>query len=664
MFKKQIFRHWFAVILCAGLLCTVLPGTAFAEQDPAAALAQGTVQAGESLEEENTWSIADLRNQFPHGRYWNHADNPGKENNNPMGTSSVPCRDHGDRGYSWDTCNHPTFASGYHFCCWGYAEQLGYLYAGSNPECWQELNDVSALDNLKTGDIIRFFTSNGSEHSVFVTDVSGSRVTFTDCNWGGTCNIRWDITKDKSYFSNLIFVKVCPPIGQIPATGKKPTGTVDQIDGGEGGITVAGWAFDYDDCARQLTIRVYLDDQLLFEGIAKESRPDVENIYGSVGTEHGFSFWIPTDAVGSHKVSVYAVDLGTWENEWLGTGYITIYAPPPEDNVPPAVTDLKASDITGRGFTVSCVSTDNVGVDHVMAMVWTTDEDNAVTGTASRSGDEYSYYVSIADHGNVSGTYHVRMTAYDANGNEYCSEITVEVPGPTSLVTFDANGGSAEFLTKVVESGDAVGILPEAFLPDYVFEGWYTEPQDGSRVTEQLSVTGDMTLYAHWAPASGVGWQLQNGTLTIDCAGAMPDYAAASDTPWFAVRSQIRRVVVANQTTSIGAYAFYGCDALEEVTLPSTLERIGGLAFGGCTQLTEITIPAGVKVIGEYAFVGDRALKKVVFRGDAPELGTGLFADVPADVYYDTSQPGWTASVRKDYFGALVWVPTSFADTV
>ena len=144
----------------------------------------------------------------------------------------------------------------------------------------------------------------------------------------------------------------------------------------------------------------------------------------------------------------------------------------------------------------------------------------------------------------------------------------------------------------------------------------------------------------------------------------MPDYAAASDTPWFAVRSQIQRVVVANQTTSIGAYAFYGCDALEEVTLPSTLERIGGLAFGGCTQLTEITIPAGVKVIGEYAFVGDRALKKVVFRGDAPELGTGLFADVQADVYYDTSQPGWTASVRKDYFGALVWVPASFAEPV
>ena len=439
---------------------------------------------------------------------------------------------------------------------------------------------------------------------------------------------------------------------------------MDQIDGGEGGITVAGWAFDYDDCARQLTIRVYLDDQFLFEGTADAYRPDVNSTYGGVGEYHGFSFWIPTDAVGSHKVSVYAVDLGTWENEWLGTGYITIYAPQPEDNEPPTMTDLKASDITGRGFTVSCVSTDNVGVDHVTALVWTTDQDNAVTGTASRSGDEYSYYVSIADHGNASGTYHVRMTAYDAKGNWRYDTITVEVPGPTSLVTFDANGGSAEFLTKVVESGDVVGILPEAFLPDYVFEGWYTEPQDGRRVTEQLSVTGDMTLYAHWTPASGVGWQLQNGTLTIDCAGAMPDYAAASDTPWFAVRSQIQRVVVANQTTSIGAYAFYGCDALEEVSLPSTLERIGGLSFGGCTQLTEITIPAGVKVIGEYAFVGDRALKKVVFRGDAPELGTGLFADVQADVYYDTSQPGWTAAAKKDYFGALVWVPASFAEPV
>ncbi len=665
MFKKQqTFRRWAAAFLCAGLLCAVLPATAFAQQGPAAALAQGTVQAGESLEEENTWSIADLRNQFPHGRYWNHADNPGKENNNPMGTSGVPCRDHGDRGYSWDTCNHPTFASGNHFCCWGYAEQLGYLYAGSNPECWPEQTDASALDSLKTGDIIRFVTSNGSEHSVFVTNVSGSSVTFTDCNWGGTCNIRWDITKDKSYFSNLIFIKVCPPIGQIPATGKKPEGTVDQIEGGEGGFTVAGWAFDYDDCAQPLTIRVYLDDQFLFEGTADAYRPDVDSTYGGVGAYHGFSFWVPTDAVGSQKVSVYAVDLGTWENTWLGTSYLTIYAPQPEDNEPPAISELKASDITGRGFTVSCVSTDNVGVDHVTVMVWTTDQADAVTRTADRAGDVYSSYVSIADHGNASGTYYVRMIAYDAKENNHYSEITVEVPGPTSLVTFDANGGSAEFLTKVVESGDVVGTLPEAFLPDYVFEGWYTEPQDGSRVTNQLAVTGDMTLYAHWTPASGVGWQLQNGTLTIDCAGAMPDYAAASDTPWFAVRSQIRRVVVANQTTSIGAYAFYGCDALEEVSLPSTLERIGGLAFGGCTQLTKITLPAGVKTLGEYAFVGDRALRQVVFQGAAPEICTGAFADVPADVYYDTSQPGWTDDVKKDHLGALVWMPASTAELV
>ena len=108
--------------------------------------------------------------------------------------------------------------------------------------------------------------------------------------------------------------------------------------------------------------------------------------------------------------------------------------------------------------------------------------------------------------------------------------------------------------------------------------------------------------------------------------------------------------------TSIGAYAFYGCDNLEEVSLPQSLQRINVLAFGGCKKLASITIPRNVTDIGDYAFVGDTALRNVTFKGVAPEIGSGAFADVSADVYYPVEESGWTEDVRQGYLGSLAWL--------
>lgn len=339
------------------------------------------------------------------------------------------------------------------------------------------------------------------------------------------------------------------------------------------------------------------------------------------------------------------------------------------DVEPPVIRNIQVSNVTSKGYDVSCTVTDNVGVNRVVFPTWTdrngqddlTSEWWSVDHFATRGtqyGDTWTFHVDIADHNHESGLYHTHIYAYDDAGNRECNitdAAEVVVPEPASTVTFDANGGTAEFDSKEVEYGDVLGVLPEADRSHYVFLGWYTDPEDGDRVTDQSDVTGSMTLYAHWVPAFGAGWQLEDGVLTIENDGAMEDYAAASDAPWFRLRSQIKSVIVSEGVTSLSSYAFYGCDELEEVSLPQSLCRIGSLAFGGCTKLSSIVIPSDVLLIGDYAFVGDDALQSITFEGHAPEIGVGAFSDVTATVIYKGNDQSWTEDIRQSYLGNLTW---------
>lgn len=49
--------------------------------------------------------------------------------------------------------------------------------------------------------------------------------------------------------------------------------------------------------------------------------------------------------------------------------------------------------------------------------------------------------------------------------------------------------------------GDNIGTLPTATRTGYTFDGWYTHPSSGSKVTEYSSASSSsQTLYAHWTP--------------------------------------------------------------------------------------------------------------------------------------------------------------------
>ena len=100
----------------------------------------------------------------------------------------------------------------------------------------------------------------------------------------------------------------------------------------------------------------------------------------------------------------------------------------------------------------------------------------------------------------------------------------------TVTITFDTRGGYSSSMTtidpKTVTVGSAYGDLPKVFLPYSFFEGWFTAPAGGTKVTSTTIVTIDQdhTLYAQWIPLVDVTFDPQGGTVSPKAKLVVPGY--------------------------------------------------------------------------------------------------------------------------------------------
>ena len=131
-----------------------------------------------------------------------------------------------------------------------------------------------------------------------------------------------------------------------------------------------------------------------------------------------------------------------------------------------------------------------------------------------------------------------------------------------------------------------------------------------------------------------IRWTLDDrGTLTISGTGAMYDYGFIWNgeewedikAPWFGLCEQLRRAVVGEGVTHIGAGAFADLYNLTSVSLPAGLEGLGEGVFRNCEKLTSVAIPDGVRYAIGDIFSGCRSLKTVSLPDSLQDLGGGTF---------------------------------------
>ena len=99
--------------------------------------------------------------------------------------------------------------------------------------------------------------------------------------------------------------------------------------------------------------------------------------------------------------------------------------------------------------------------------------------------------------------------------------------------------------------------------------------------------------------------------------------------------------------TSIGRYAFSGCNSLTTITIPDSVTSIGDSAFSGCSSLISIIIPDRVTTIGFYAFSGCSSLSSIIIPESVTSIGYYAFYYCTSLTIYceaTSQQTDWTST--------------------
>ncbi len=218
-----------------------------------------------------------------------------------------------------------------------------------------------------------------------------------------------------------------------------------------------------------------------------------------------------------------------------------------------------------------------------------------------------------------------RVKATDGMFSGCQSLATLSLPGSLTVIGDNATDGCAS-LQDVYYLGDESQW-------DKVTIGPGNTPLDsatvhfGPRPAQQpQNPTLDPGELVDSGTAGDLTWEFyDSGLLKISGQGSMSNYTGGNS-PWYGHRKEITRVEIESGVTSIGDYAFYGCNSLTSVTIPDSVTGIGQYAFSYCSSLTSVTIPDSVTSIGNQAFLDCNSLTSVTIPDSVTSIGQSAFS--------------------------------------
>ena len=394
----------------------------------------------------------------------------------------------------------------------------------------------------------------------------------------------------------------------ISNTGIK--GAVERIQGGDGTVRVAGWAKDEDTPDQAVSIIISVG------GPAGSGAP----LYGSITASehhstqgnHGFDSTKAIEATGTQTIYVYAMDTNGDVNSFLllGSETITIAS----DTQGPVISNVQISDVSWKGYTVTCDVSDNVKVDRVAFPTWTIEDgqddliddwEHKALGTISNG--KATYRVNTSVHGRqTSRVYRTHIYAYDPSGNRTGTSSSeypqLDVTVPSAISNLEVTDISETGYTVTCDIDPDWGTVKVEF-PTWTMnngqddESWHQGTYSNGKASCRILTSGhnqETNCYycTHIYATDNAG----NRTIVDDTQ--FPQLR-----PYVSRRMAEPDFVLPPSLEVIEEEAFEGL-SMTVVKCPDSLTEIRSRAFADCTDLDQIFIPENVGTIADTAFAG------------------------------------------------------------
>lgn len=287
---------------------------------------------------------------------------------------------------------------------------------------------------------------------------------------------------------------------------------------------------------------------------------------------------------------------------------------------------------------------------------------------------------------------------YAVSSEQNCDVLTILLDG-TTIVNGASGTINSSVMCPVISTGS------HTLIVKYTKDSSKNTNNDCAYISNlQLNdkITGTCGSTAYYE------YNAETQTLKITGEGAMNNYSS-TNMPWNVVKQQIKNIEIGESITSIGDYAFYGCNGISDITIPENVSHIGQGAFSNCINLSKLTynainaavststsylsfpttitnvtlgnkvetipsyflyncskinnisLPQTLKVIGSQAFYNCSGITNVVIPENVTSIGQSAFTGTSlnsiafnaknATVYSNTSYPSFPTTVSNITFG-------------
>ena len=272
--------------------------------------------------------------------------------------------------------------------------------------------------------------------------------------------------------------------------------------------------------------------------------------------------------------------------------------------------------------TTLCSDLERTGIDLGFRIATEPDVDTSSKYTNIRSKDAHYTGTGVGEVAfsaqfdpEPGKTYYYRACTYDGLHFNWGEEKTfqIEKPAETGIITF-ADQRVKELCVKKWDTNGDGELSKEEAAAVKDLGTLFKYERDISSFNELQYFTG----------LTSIGKYAFDGCNSLTSI-VIPNSVTSIGYEAFSFCRTLTSISIPNSVTSIGSYAFKYCEGLTSITIPNSVTSIGSYAFYECSGLTSVAIGSSVTSIGSYAFEYCKGLTSISIPNSVTSLGDGAF---------------------------------------